>query len=60
MAALPVPVFLYHIIGVDSIPHSIFIGFITVIIIILSVYWIGIDVLTKQKVWSYIKRRVKK
>ena len=60
MAALPVPVFLYHIIGVDSIPHSIFIGFITVIIIILSIYWIGIDMLTKQKVWLYVKRRFRR
>jgi O-antigen/teichoic acid export membrane protein len=60
MAALPVPVFLYYVIGVDSISHSIFIGFITVIIIILSIYWIGVDMLTKQKVWLYVKRRLKK
>ena len=60
VAALPVPVFLYHIIGVDSIPHSIFMGFITVIIIILSIYWIGIDMLTKQKVWLYVKRRFRR
>ena len=60
MAALPVPVFLYYVIGVDSISHSIFIGFITVIIIILSIYWIGVDMLTKQKVWLYVKRRFRK
>ena len=57
VVALPIPVFLYHVIGVDSIPYSIFIGFITVIIIIFAIYWIGIDMLTKQKVWLYVKRK---
>ena len=57
MVALPVPVFLYHVIGVDNIPHSILLCFITVIIIILSIYWLGIDMLTKQEIGSYVKRR---
>lgn len=43
---------------VTNIMHFFFIGIVTVIIILLSIYWIGVDVLTKQKVWSYIKRKL--
>ena len=58
IAALPIPVFLYYTIGVDSIIRSVSIGLTTVIIIILSVYWLGIDVSTKHRFWFYVKRRL--
>lgn len=56
--ALPIPIFLYNVMDVTNIMHFFFIGIVTVIIILLSIYWIGVDVLTKQKVWSYIKRKL--
>lgn len=57
-ASLPIPIFLYNVMDVTNIMHFFFIGIVTVIIILLSIYWIGVDVLTKQKVWSYIKRKL--
>ena len=56
IVALPIPVFFYYRIDINSIYNSLMLLFVTVITSALSIYFIGIDNFTKQKIWKYIKK----
>lgn len=56
--ALPFPVFLFCVMDTTNIFYFFILGLITIVVALLSVYWVGIDAVTKQRLWSYIKQRI--
>lgn len=56
LMALPIPIFLYYYLNLSTVGGAILLLFITVIVSILSIYWIGIETSTKHKIWLYVKK----
>lgn len=57
LVALPVPVFLYYYLDLNTAWVSIVFLFITIIVSILSIYWLGLETSTRYKIWLYVQKK---
>lgn len=56
LTALPIPVFLYYYLDFSRIWEYAALLIVTIIVSVLSIYWVGLETSTKDKIWLYIKK----